>query len=190
MIRRYLSATLVLTGALLFAVPSASASSIFFSWDAGDSEFGFGPTFSVGNGSDVDLSNLFVELTLVDPASELNVSSRCATCLDLLTFVGPDQAGAYLPSAFIPRGSSVQTTADLLGIGITNAYLRWAGGTVLLFDPSDLTSQLTGGLTIEGTSAEVQLASTPAPVPEPGTLLLLGTGVAAVLITRRKQRAQ
>lgn len=175
MLRVCLSALIVLAGSLTFAAPTASAAAIFFHWDVDPSGGLFGPTFTLENGSGSGYAGFFVDLHLDDSTV---LSSALLTETDL-------GGGVYGPDPFIAPGAIVQTTADFSGLAITNAYLRWDFGTVLLLDADQ--NVLLNGLFAEGTSAEVLL--TASPVPEPGTLLLLGGGAAAAILRRRRSQS-
>lgn len=144
--------------------PASAAPIGYFSWDFADPfAEGLGPTFSFGNVSGSDISRLFVDTG--------------GAPYDFLYSDG---------TSVIPQSESSHITT-LLDPAISFAFIRSydPGFVFTLFDADN--NVLVNGLTAEGQTALVDRS--PAPVPEPGALLLLGTGLAFALTqARRAQR--
>jgi len=166
--RKLVTGALVLVCALTFGASQAAAAPINvigqFSWD--DSGLGLGPTFTFENTSLDSLENLSVYLDTDDAAERFKSYS----------FFGS-----------IPSGMS-QTIDDLIGFDILFASIRLGDPSFVLtlFDAFD--APLVDGLGAPGDTAQVDLSA--APIPEPGTLLLLGSGLAGAFVRRRRARAK
>ncbi len=84
------------------------------------------------------------------------------------------------------------TLADLDWGGPVQFGYSYAGlgGGVLALSLRDFEGIVGGGLALNGTITNVKSPDTPVSVPEPGILLLLGSGLLATAATRRRARSQ
>ena len=143
----------------------------------------FGDYFSITN--DLDPSNPLADLLAslewhpkvvltLKPSADpgvLNGVDPQGDGLDLFTFDG---------SETVTPGGSAQTFADFYADYVLSATLSF--GALPGFSVS-------GPLeTVGGEPAEITYDSQVAPVPEPGTLLLVGSGLAAAACRRRRAR--
>jgi hypothetical protein len=143
-----------------------------FSWDVELCSV-FDPCFTVLNLADFDFLHVSVSLNATDGVHTLSPGSTV-----------PD------PNVVVPAGESLATLDDLSGLSITLAPLSLSfaqpGSVRLLNDTGDVVT----GLTAAGTSALIDFVpdEPPSSVPEPGTLMLLGTGLVAVMAKRHGRR--
>jgi hypothetical protein len=150
-----------------------------FSWD----DPGTGPTFTFENRSGGALGGLSLELE----------TDQGAAFFPFTTTIGTDTNGdgiddQFVSSTIIPDGASALIFDDLSAFTILQAFIRAQDRLLFLLDPNG-DRLLDGfgaprGLDGQGTSAQVAVDATP--VPEPSTLLLMATGLAAVLVRRAR----
>jgi hypothetical protein len=190
MIQKLLGAALIAVAALACGASSADADPIAFnvigqfSWD----DPGTGPTFTFENRSGGSLANLSLELE----------TDQGDAFFGFTTTLGIDTNGdgiddQFVASSIIPDGASALISDDLSGFAILQAFIRAPGSILLLLDPNGdpLLDAVGAPRGLDGvllTSAQVGVAAAPAPVPESSTVLLVASGLAAVLIRRRAVR--
>lgn len=138
-----------------------------FSWDDEDL---FGPVFSVVNFSgDPDISLGSAGSSFFDVFVDLACAGDC----------GQGDGGIYTISlGSIDPGASLQSIEDFTGVSIVSASLRLVFGSPALPGPITLPVLFLASSSdlIDYTAPESQ------PVPEPSTMLLLGSGLSGLAL--------
>ena len=188
MIHKLLGAAVIAMVTLACGASSADADPITFNIIGQFSldDPGTGPTFTFENLSGGSLENLSLELQ----------TDQGDAFFGFTTTLGIDTNGdgiddQFVASPIIPDGASALISDDLSGFTILQAFIRAPGSILALLDPNGdpLLDALGSPRGLDGvllTSAQVGVEAAPAPAPESSTLLLVASGLAAVLMRRHR----
>lgn len=193
---------LVLTLMMLcLSLPVVQAQAITLSLDPNPSSVNVGDSFLVNmnisglGGLSPNLGGFFVDIRFDSTLFSLNSVTFGSHLGDIVSGEADADSDSSIPGAlfldetsFLLSGDLIQNQPSLFTLATLSFTGLSAGSGWFGFDYADLSDTDGNPLFYETIlGAQVDVNAAPAPVPEPGTLGLLGLGLAGLFVARRRQ---